>query len=174
MILRAFALAGGFVGAVSTSQLPEYSQQYLQRLGGAKDALEQVIADFDASAAAVGLNRAEALDQMQGSAFMDRRRADMAATFVRYEKLTEAQVALTGQGAFMRVYLLPRVTDPQIAQATFRSFEPAMPLTFTGLLFTIAGFVLGAALIGGVLGFLGLPFRRSRRVGAWPDQQAAP
>ncbi len=34
MLLRAITLAGGIVGAAGMSQFPEYSQQYVQRLGG--------------------------------------------------------------------------------------------------------------------------------------------
>ncbi|MEO1364377.1 MAG: DUF2937 family protein, partial [Pseudomonadota bacterium] len=62
MIARALMLAGGFAGAALTSQFPEYSQQYTQRLGGAVDALAEVVADFDASARAEGLSREAALD----------------------------------------------------------------------------------------------------------------
>ena len=61
MIVRALVLAGGVLGAASVSQFPEFSQQYTQRLGGAVDALGQVVADFDASAAAAGLDREAAL-----------------------------------------------------------------------------------------------------------------
>ncbi|NRB05388.1 MAG: DUF2937 family protein, partial [Rhodobacteraceae bacterium] len=47
MLGRAIALAGGLAGGLSLSQFPEFSQQYLQRLGGAVDALAVVVTDFD-------------------------------------------------------------------------------------------------------------------------------
>ena len=47
MITRTLVLAGGVAGAAILSQFPEYAQQYTQRLGGAVDALGQVVADFD-------------------------------------------------------------------------------------------------------------------------------
>ena len=53
MILRALTLAGGLTGAAVSSQFPEFSQQYTQRLGGAVDALAVVVADFDAMALAL-------------------------------------------------------------------------------------------------------------------------
>ena len=37
-------------GALTASQLPEFAQQYRQRLGGALEELRQVVADFDADA----------------------------------------------------------------------------------------------------------------------------
>ncbi|MEM9851772.1 MAG: DUF2937 family protein, partial [Pseudomonadota bacterium] len=48
-------LAGGCAMLCATSQFPEFSQQYVQRLGGAVDELRRVAADFDASARAAGL-----------------------------------------------------------------------------------------------------------------------
>ena len=37
MILRVLAVAAGLAGAGTLSQFPEFSQQYVQRLGGAVD-----------------------------------------------------------------------------------------------------------------------------------------
>ena len=56
MFLRTMVLTSGLCGALAAAQFPAYSQQYLQRLGGAVDALQQVVADFDASASALGMS----------------------------------------------------------------------------------------------------------------------
>jgi hypothetical protein len=163
MILRTLTFVGGLAGAAATSQFPEFSQQYLQRLGGAVDALEEVVADFDRSATTVGLDRAAALDQMRGTPFLDRRRADMAATFARYERLREDLTLLEGKGPFMRAYYLPRLSDPQIARAAMEVYQPAMPLNFAGVTFGVVGFLLGSLLLGLFLRLLAWPFRRSSR-----------
>ncbi|MEL7345872.1 MAG: DUF2937 family protein, partial [Pseudomonadota bacterium] len=84
-MLRILALAGGLAGAAGMSQFPEYSQQYTQRLAGAVDELSTVVADFDASALASGLTRQEALAQLSGTEFLDRRQADMTRTLTRYD-----------------------------------------------------------------------------------------
>lgn len=160
MILRTLTLAGGLAGAAATSQFPEFSQQYTQRLGGAVDALAQVVADFDASAAAVGLNRTQALAQMQGTAFLDSRRADMTRTFARHDRLAADLKALQGQGPFMRAYNLPRLTDSQIAQAAWGAYQPAVPLNFAGVTFGLVGFLLGGGLLGLVFRLLAWPFRK--------------
>jgi hypothetical protein len=162
MILRALTLAGGLVGGAVTSQFPEYSQQYLQRLGGAVDALEQVTVDFDASAQSVGLTRGDALAQMTGSPFMERRRVDMTATFRRYDALSDALSQLEGQGPFMRAYHLPKMRDAKIAKAAWDVYQPAMPLNFAGLIFAGVGFVLGALGISLLVRLLALPFRRRK------------
>ncbi|MDF3414285.1 DUF2937 family protein [Sulfitobacter sp. M57] len=160
MILRSLTLAGGIAGAAAVSQFPEFSQQYAQRLGGAVDALAEVVADFDASAAAVGLERETALAQMQGSAFLERRQADMTRTFTRFERLRVDLAALEGQGPFMRAYHLPRLRDAEIARAAWVAYQPAVPLNFAGVSFALVGFLLGAAALGGVLKLLFWPFRR--------------
>ena len=102
MIVRAITLAGGLAVGAGTSQFPEFSQQYAQRLGGAVDALSEVVADFDTSAAVEGLSRSEALEQMIGADFIERRRADMERTFDRHAVLTEDLRLLAEAGPFMR------------------------------------------------------------------------
>ncbi|MCX7564836.1 DUF2937 family protein [Sulfitobacter sp. F26169L] len=160
MLLRTIALAGGLAGAAATSQSPEFSQQYLQRLGGAVDALGEVVADFDASATASGLSREQALGQMQGTAFLQRRGADMARSIARYERLSRDLVVLEGQGPFMRAYNAARFTDSEIAQAAWRAYQPAIPVSFAGLIFAGVGFVLGGLGLGLLIGVLRAPFRR--------------
>lgn len=166
MMLRALTLSAGLIGAAASSQFPEYSQQYTQRLGGAVDALAKVVADFDGSAAAVGLSREAALDQMTGTAFLDRRRQDMQVTFARHDSLQADLAAVQDAGPFMRAYHAARMTDRQIAQATIEAYQPALPLTFAGLSFAGAGFVVAAGLFGLILRLLAWPLRRRRKVAA--------
>ncbi len=161
MILRSLALAGGLAGAVGTSQFPEFSQQYTQRLGGAVDALEQVVADFDAAAAS-DLTREDALAQMQGTPFLERRSADMTRSIARYERLSANLKALEGQGPFMRAYNAARFTDAEIAQAAWQAYQPAVLVNFAGLVFAFVGFVLGGGAVSVLLGLLRAPFRRQR------------
>lgn len=160
MIMRTLALVGGLAGGGVASQFPEFSQQYTQRLGGAVDALAQVVADFDASAAASGLAREEALAQMQGTDFLDRRRADMTSTFARYDQLRADIELLEGQGPFMRAYHLPRFGDAEIRQAAWDVYQPAVPLNFAGLSFAALGFLCGAIALSALLRVLCWPLRR--------------
>ncbi|MGI3170463.1 DUF2937 family protein [Pseudooceanicola sp. C21-150M6] len=147
MITRALTLAGGLAGAATFAQFPEFSQQYTQRLAGAVDELTRVAADFDASAHAADLTREAALDQMTGTPFLDRRRADMTATFTRLEALQADLAALRGAGPFLRAYEMRHLIDPQIAARAAQDFSPALPLTFEGLIFAALGLLAGLALV---------------------------
>lgn len=144
MFIRTFVLVIGFCGALGAAQFPAFSQQYMQRLGGAVDALAVVIANFDASAQAAGLSRDEALGQMTGTVFLERRGADMSASIARYERLKSDLAVLTGQGPFTRAYHAARFTDPQIARGAMAAFRPSLPLSFASAVFAAFGFVTAA------------------------------
>lgn len=163
MIVRALVLAGGVLGGAAASQFPEFSQQYTQRLGGAVDALEEVVADFDASAQASGLSRAAALDQMRGAEFLDRRRSDMTRTFARYDRLRADLAVLQGAGPFMRAYHAARMTDGDVAQAAMQAYAPAVPVTLAGLVFAGSGFVVGLCAVWAALRLILWPLRARRR-----------
>lgn len=160
MILRAVTFAAGLAGAFGAAQFPAYSQQYLQRLGGAVDALSQVVADFDASAAAEGLTRTEALAQLRGTAFVERRRADMVRTFDRHAQLRSDLAVLQGQGPFMRAYHAARLTDTEVAQRAWQAFQPAFPLSFAAMVFAVVGFVVTSLACMLAMAALRWPLRR--------------
>jgi hypothetical protein len=159
-MIRALILAGGVAGAAGLSQFPEYSQQYNQRLAGAVDELSRVVADFDASAAAEGLSREAALAQMVGTPFVERRQADMRRSFDRHARLSADLSALQNAGPFMRAYHAARLTDREIAARAWGDFRPALPLDFAGILFGLAGFVMGGGVTAFVLALARWPLRR--------------
>lgn len=152
MILRVSALVAGLAGAVLCSQFPAFSQQYVQRLGGAVDELTLVVAEFDRSAAAEGLDRAAALAQMTGTAFVERRRVDMERVFQRQLRLQSQLGRLQKAGPFRRAIHIPSM-DREVLQASWAAFDPALPLTWAGAVFAAMGSVLGygfVALLGGI------------------------
>lgn len=165
--MRMIGFLAGFGAAVGASQFPEFSQQYVQRLGGAVDALEQVVADFDASAQAEGLSRSEALEELTGTGFADRRRADMIRTIARKDALHAQLTELETAGPFTRAYHAARM-DGEVARAALQAYEPAIPFTTAGAMFSGAGFVGGWAAVATLLAVLrGLwPFGRAGRVRA--------
>lgn len=147
-MFRVVSICVGLFLGTAASQLPEFSQQYLQRLGGAVDELGVVTGDFDASAADQGLTRAAALAQMQGAGFSDLRRQDMERSFARYERLATDLAALRSAVPGVRPLLLWRMSDPQIARRAWADYAPAVPVTMAGLGYGGAGFVLGAGAVG--------------------------
>ncbi len=154
------ALFTGLAGAATLSQFPEFSQQYLQRLGGQAEALAGVVAEFDASADKAGLTRAGALAELEGSAFLAAHQGDMRALITRSEHASADYALLRAAGPVERLLLPHRFRDTETLAATWEDFRPAMPVTPTG--FTTAAIGFGA----GWAGFLALsgaalrPFRR--------------
>ena len=130
---------------ISLSQFPEYSQQYVQRLGGAVDELTRVVDDFDRTASRSGQTRDQALDAMQGTQFLEDRRVDMERTIARQERLSVSYDRLREASAFTRVTHIHRFADAGINSRTWQDFQPAIPVTAEA----------GALLLGGYIGLYG-------------------
>lgn len=145
-MIRVLSVVVGLASGGALSQFPEFAQQYVQRLGGAVDALAVVVADFDASAAAEGMSRADALASMVGSGFVARRRADMVRTIGRYDVLRIELARLEAAGPLGRAVRAPQA-DAEIVARTWAAYQPAFPATLGGALFGGGGFLLGFGLI---------------------------
>ncbi|HTV67138.1 MAG TPA: DUF2937 family protein [Rhizobiaceae bacterium] len=139
-------------GAVSASQLPEFAQQYRQRIGGAIEELGRVVAEFDRDAAANGLTREEALDRHAQSPeplFRDRGES-ASASIERFQTLLRQQADFAAASPFWQPVVLADSDEATLA-GTWRDFRPAVPVTIEGLGWAGAGFAI-AALIAWFLG----------------------
>ena len=161
-MLQKIILVGALTTGVAGSQFPEFSQQYLQRLGGQYDALSQVAADFDASAKSAGLTREAALAEIKGGAFQDAHRADMAHVFTRLDRITADLTLLRAAGPLERMALPQRFRDVETLSATWADFRPAVPVTMDGAIATIAGMIAGWLGLTGIFALLGTVFGRRR------------
>lgn len=162
--MKILALVAGIAGATALAQFPEASTQYVQRLAGAVDELSVVVADFDRSAEAAGLTRYQALDELTGTAFLNARNADMTRTLTRYEALNADLVQLRAAGPLQRLFLAPARFDTEIGLRTYQDFQPALPVTFSGLSFAALGFLAGSALFALLSGLVAGALRRSQTV----------
>lgn len=153
-MIKTVSLAAGLAGALCLSQFPAFTQSYLQRLAGQVDALTVVAQDFDRSALASGLGREDALIQMQGSAFLQARQADMRRTFARHARLSDHLTALRTASPLERLALPHRVSDPETLRATWADFTPSMPLSLAGLAAAGIGFLAGATLMAALVTLL--------------------
>ncbi|WP_428648549.1 DUF2937 family protein [Roseibium sp.] len=144
---RVLLLIAMLLGGTAASQLPEFSQQYRQRLGGAIDALEEIVADFRRDAEAFGLTVSEAIARQQASEdpFIQARGNSMAVAETRLNRLKRQAADMQAAGPFLRLVAFARGFDPQMARSTARDYEPALPVTAEGL----AGAGIGA--LGGFL-----------------------
>lgn len=164
-VVRIVAFGLGILGGITASQGPEYSQQYRQRLGGAIDELQRVIARFDADAQVNGETQDSAITRLRSNPddLVSRQGVAMQGNVERLGRLQAHREAMMEAGPFARVALMLRDGDQDVMQAAYRDFEPAVPVTEEGLLSTALGFV---AVWGGILllaGFVRSFRRRPRR-----------
>lgn len=146
------ALLGTILAAmagVGFAQLPAFIQQYLQRLGGHVDEaqlnLEQI-----ATVTSLRILDAPAREILTVS--LERRVIELAT----------GEQAIGGASASARPFIFLRELDIDIAMATFRAFEPALPLSSAGLIYGVAGIVAGWLFYELLKAPVGLIVRRRR------------
>ena len=118
MFLRSLALAVGLLFGGLASQVPEFAQQYRQRLGGALDELSAMVQQFDADAAHEGTDRNGALDRLMSNAepIARGRGVAMQRAIVRRDRLADQQRKFETAGSFGRLVAFAQDFDPQLAQ----------------------------------------------------------
>ncbi|MCT4555605.1 MAG: DUF2937 family protein [Pelagimonas sp.] len=167
-MLRILTLMAGLSGAFGAAQFPEYSQQYLQRLGGAVDELARQVDRHEREAAALGVSLDQMLVQLSAEGPLAERQAEHIRTdLIRHARLSADLQALQGAGPFMRVRLATHLGDSDVARRALGDYKPALPASFEGAIFATSGFVLGWLGLNmvfmfckGAFGWLRLCFRR--------------
>jgi hypothetical protein len=132
-------------GAALFSQLPEFAQQYLQRLGGHRDEALRF----------VEVLRTHGADASNGM---------LAIAEARAVHLSQALDAITGANDMTRPLAVLRYFDLNIANATLDMFRPAVPLTAPGLVYGGCGLIIGVLLLH--LALFPFTWFRRRRVRA--------
>lgn len=172
-VRQAMIFAAALAGGISMSQAPEFAQQYRQRIGGAIEELQRVVAEFDRDASANGMTRSEALAAHAGAQplFRDRGRS-METTIGRLDLLTRQQIEFETASPLAEPLMLMQ-GDRVLLAGVWRDFQPAVPVTLSGLGWGVAGFGLAAALAWSV--FLGVRrgFRALFSARRWPAHPAA-
>lgn len=145
MIGRILALAIGLFGGLAASQGPEFAQQYRQRLGGAIDALRQVVAQVDENARAQGLTRELLIDRFQANAdpAVKRDGEDKQRIVERLSRLERQRQQFAEAGPFARLLVMIRDADGDLARGAYLDYEPAWPATGEGILAGGIGFTVG-------------------------------
>jgi hypothetical protein len=170
MIIGRLALFFAILFGVATTQLPEYMQQYRQRLGGAIDELTAIVARFDTEAGAQGLSEAGGVARLETNPdpLAKARGKDMADMISRLDRLNRAATALDGSNAFVKWGTFLTTFEPHIAERAYASYQPAVPTTADGFLAGLIGFIVG----GGLIHVLGLPIRYRHKLFHRPHVQA--
>ena len=142
MLVRRLAVAIGLLCALVGSQLPEFAQQYRQRLGGAIDELSRMIGEFDSEAAAQSMTQAQGIERLKNNAddLARRRGAAIESDVDRAVRLARQREAFQSAGPLTRLAALIENFDPPTAAKAIADYEPAVPITFE--VFVIAGAAL--------------------------------
>lgn len=165
MVLRRIVFFLAIVMGIVASQVPEFAQQYRQRLGGAIDELTRVLGEFDADAARMNLTREAGIDRLLGNAdtFVRQRGEQVRADVERVARLGRQLDAYAEAGPFWRLGVFARQYEPEIARRAAENFEPAVPVTSEGLFATLCGFLAGW--LGGRAVIAPIQRRRRTRAG---------
>lgn len=158
MILRRLALFFALLCAFVATQMPEFLQQYRQRLGGAIDELSAVVSRFESDSAQQGLTQSGGIDRLRanGDRFVRQRGEQEQDNVARLQSLRAAQAQFRSEGPLGQYATLASRFDGRIAQGALGEFSPAIPTTSQGFVFGLIGFVFG----GGVVHLAGRPLRR--------------
>lgn len=131
-------------GALIGTQIPEFFQQYTQRLSGHEAELHQQVGKMTEMASLSGKN----LDQYLAK-FMSSSDPDFAAQGVfmkeivtRWEDFHQALAALTHAPIWSHPYYFFKYLNYPIAKATYQDFQPAINLSFEGLAYASVGIVI--------------------------------
>ncbi|MGH6817333.1 MAG: DUF2937 family protein [Methylovirgula sp.] len=172
MIIGRIALFFALLFGIATTQMPEFWQQYRQRLGGAIDELTEIVAQFDKDAAGQSLTPDAAITRLEANSdsLAQARGDEMKRILARLAKLQRAAAAFNDANVAGRWMTLFKTFDPYIAERTYQTFEPAIPTTPEGFIAGLVGFIVG----GGIVHLIGLPIRhRHKLFGRRPRTNAA-
>lgn len=163
-------VVGATLAGLFSSQSSEFTQQYLQRLGGAADELVSIVRRFDASAAREGLPRDAAVARLTSSsdAFVARQGAEAARTIAREAEVSRRYAELLATVPLLRPAAALSDPDWPMLSRTLDDFRPAIPITSDGLFLTVAGFAGGWAFGAGASGAAGMRRRKRARRAARP------
>ncbi len=162
MIQRRLALFFALVLGLALTQLPEFAEQYRQRLGGAIDELSAVVARFDSDSQQQGLTEQGGIERLRANPdpFVKGRGTQMQDVAVRLQRLVETHKAMEDAGPVGRLATLATGYDSMVANRALQSFQPAVPASGEALVLGAIGFVFG----GGLIHLAGRAFRRRPRL----------
>ena len=146
------------LGAVAFAQLPEFIQQYRQRLGGHLDEARHQLAEFIAIATQAQLTLAQLIERTASTpdATLAQLGGVMRNAVSRVDELAAAQTALSHASLWAKPFVFFTYLDTGIARATWEIYQPAVPTTGEGLVYALAGIL---ALLGLYHGLIRYPLR---------------
>lgn len=140
---RLFVVAGAFLG----SQIPQFIQQYTQRLAGNVDALQKLLTQLRNIALFSSKSLEQYIQKFRDSSDPDFiSQADfMQGILMRWQDLHQTLDHLTQSSIWLRPYYFLKDLQPDVAHSTLESFQPGLSLTIEGLCYAGVGMILGWA-----------------------------
>lgn len=131
------------LGAVAFCQLPEFIQQYLQRLGGRLDEARRQLAEFEAVARQSQLTLPQFIERTSSNAddAVSKLGGVMQDAIARVDELAAAETALRTASLWEKPFVFFAHLDPSIAYATLDVYRPAVPATAEGLVYAAGGMI---------------------------------
>jgi Protein of unknown function (DUF2937) len=140
-------------GAVAFCQLPEFIQQYLQRLGGHLDEARRQLAIFAHTASQSQLTLPQFIERTTANpdTAVSRLGGVMQGALDRVTELSAAETALRNASIWEKPFVFFANLDRSIASATHAVYQPAVPTTIEGLLYAVAGMITILCVYHGVI-----------------------
>ncbi len=141
------------VGAVAFAQLPEFIQQYRQRLGGHLDEARRQLAEFVAIATRSKLSLPQFIERTSTNpdSTVAQLGGAMRNTVLRVDELVAAEAALSHASLWAKPFIFLRHIEAEVARATWEIYRPAIPTTGEGLVYAIAGMLTLLGLYHGLI-----------------------
>lgn len=162
------------IGAVLFTQLPEFIQQYLQRLGGHLEEARRQVEMYRQVAAVSNLTLAELIERtMRSPDEAVARLADvMRAAVERVEQLAAAEAAIRNASLWTKPFVFFAYLDAEIARGTWAIYKPAVPTTVEGLVYAGLGILVVWGIYYGLIRYPIAAILRRRREGPRRKAQA--
>lgn len=136
-----FLLAGLLAG----SQLPEFVQQYSQRLAGQRDILQKLVENISKFAAHSDRSLEAYIQKFLESSDPDFQRQGewMAALELQLRAVTDTITKLNDSTSLSKSWVFFTTLDTDVAKATLSSYQPAVNISFEGLIYGSIGLFVG-------------------------------
>jgi hypothetical protein len=140
---RFFVVFGAFLG----SQVPQFLQQYTQRLGGHVAELNYQIEGLKKIASISGKTLDQYIHKFMLNSDPDfvRQGEFIDGMVIRWQELNQALSRLIQASIWERPFVFLKEMDYSIVRSTYQSFQPGLNLTTEGFLYACLGILAGYA-----------------------------
>ena len=135
------------IGVVAFSQIPEFIQQYIQRLGGHVDEAQYQVGLIEKAAQSSGhtlKTYIEIFITHTDPGIVEQGQLIQSA-IERARELTEILQAIRDASVFTRPFVFLAKIKYPIAKATLEDFQPAVPITLESLIYALIGLFFALA-----------------------------